>query len=61
MHVTRVHNNQADRGGWYEIVNDTYLGIELVKNVLEVVTLNRFLRIEQIEELLHELRCDVNL
>ena len=37
------------------------LGIQLVKNVLQVVSLDRFLRIEQLEELLNKLRSDVHL
>ena len=41
--------------------NSTYLGVKLVKDVLQVVTLDRLLRIEKVEELLHELRCDVDL
>ena len=38
-----------------------YLGVELVENVLEVVTLDRLLRVEQIEELLDELGSDEDL
>ena len=41
--------------------NSTYLGVKLVKDVLQVVTLDRLLRIEQVKELLHELRCDIDL
>ena len=37
------------------------LGVQLVKNVLQVVSLDRFLRIEQLEELLNELWSDVHL
>ena len=37
------------------------LGVELVQDILEVVTLDRLLRIEQVKELLHELRCDIHL
>ena len=37
------------------------LSVQLVKNVLQVVSLNRFFRIEQLEELLNELRSDVHL
>ena len=36
-----------------------YLGVKLVKDIFEVVTLNGLLRVEQLEELLDELRCDV--
>ena len=38
-----------------------YLSIKLMKNVLKVVTLDRLLGIKKIEELLHELRRDVDL
>lgn len=38
-----------------------YLGVELVENVLEVVTLDRLLRVEKIEELLDELGSDEDL
>ena len=41
--------------------NSTYLGVKLVKDVLQVVTLDRLLRIEKVEELLHELGRDVDL
>ena len=37
------------------------LGVELVQDILEVVTLYRLLRIEQVKELLHELRRDIDL
>jgi hypothetical protein len=33
-----------------------YLGVEFVKDVLQVVALNAFLRVKQFEELLDELR-----
>ena len=32
-----------------------------MKNIFEVIALDRLLRIEKVEELLHELRCDVDL
>lgn len=38
-----------------------YLSVELVKNIFKVVTLDRFLRVEELEELLHELGSDVLL
>jgi len=38
----------------------TYLGVELVKNVLQVVTLDRLLRVEEIEEFLDKLGGDVD-
>ena len=38
-----------------------YLGVKLVENVLEVVTLYRFLRVEKIEELLYELGSNEDL
>lgn len=38
-----------------------YLSVKLVKNVFEVVTLDRLLRVEKIEELLDELRCNKDL
>jgi hypothetical protein len=37
-----------------------YLGVELVENVLKVVSLNRLLRVEELEELLHELGSHVD-
>lgn len=37
------------------------LGIKLVQDVFEVVSLHIFLRIEQLQELLHKLRCNVRL
>ena len=37
------------------------LGVELVQNILEVVALYRLLRIEQVKELLYELRRDIDL
>ena len=37
------------------------LGVELVQDILEVVTLYRLFRIEQVKELLHELRRDIDL
>jgi hypothetical protein len=37
-----------------------YLGVELVKNVFEVVTFYGFLRVEELEEVLHELWSNVN-
>ena len=39
----------------------TYLGIQLVEDILEVVTLDRFFGIEEFEELLHELRRHIDL
>ena len=42
------------------VIFDTYLGVKLVKDVFQVVTLNRFLRVEKVEELLHELGSDVH-
>jgi hypothetical protein len=39
----------------------SYLGVEFVKNILEVVSLDGLLRIKQFEELLHKLRRNVNL
>lgn len=38
----------------------TYLGVKFVQNVLQVVALDGLLRIEQIEELLHELGSHVD-
>lgn len=43
------------------ILKFAYLGIQLVKNIFEVVSLNRFLRIKQFEELLDELGSNINL
>ena len=40
--------------------DDAYLGVEFVENVLEVVTLDRLLRVEEIEEFLDELGRDVD-
>lgn len=37
------------------------LSVELVKNIFKVVTFDRFLRVEEFEELLHELGSDVLL
>ncbi len=33
----------------------TYLGVELVKNVFQVITLDRLLRVEKVKEFLHKL------
>ena len=40
---------------WYE------LGVQLVKNVLQVVSLDRLLRVKQLEELLDELWSYIDL
>jgi hypothetical protein len=37
-----------------------YLGVELVQNVLEVVSFNRFFRVKELQELLHELWSHVD-
>lgn len=37
------------------------LGVELMKDVLEVVSLDGLLGVEELEELLHELDCNINL
>jgi hypothetical protein len=34
---------------------ETYLCVQLVKDILEVVTLHAFLRVEKLQELLNEL------
>ena len=39
----------------------TYLGVELVENVLEVVSLDGFFGVEELEELLDKLRSYINL
>jgi len=39
----------------------TYLCVEFVQNVFEVVAFNGFFRVEQLQELLHELRSHVYL
>jgi len=36
------------------------LGIQLVQNVLKIVTLNRLFRVKQFKEFLHELRSNVH-
>ena len=38
----------------------TYLGVKFVQNVFQVIALDGLLRIEQIEELLHELGSHVD-
>lgn len=38
---------------------ESYLGVEFMQDVFEVVTLDWFFGVEQLEELLHELGCDV--
>ena len=65
MFVVRVETNST-RGlttwcplYWHSL--NTYLGIELVQNVLQVVSLDGLLGVKEIEELLHELRSDVDL
>ena len=37
------------------MINFIYLGVKLVKNVFEVVTLHGLLRVEELKELLHKL------
>ena len=39
----------------------TYLGVEFMEDVLEVVTLNWFFRVEKLEEILDELQSDIDL
>jgi len=36
------------------------LGVELVKNILEIVSLDRLFGVEELKELLHELRRNIN-
>ena len=43
-----------------QCVSISYLGVKFVEYVLEVVSLNRLLRVEKVEELLHELRRDIH-
>lgn len=37
-----------------------YLGVKFMKNVFKVVTLDRLLRVEKVEEFLDELGSDIN-
>ena len=38
----------------------TYLGVKFVKNVLQIVSLDRFFRVEKFKEFLDELRSHVD-
>ena len=44
----------------YKASGRSYLSVELVQNVLEVVTLDRFFWVEKLEEFLHELGCNIH-
>ena len=55
------HDGRPRGQGMNRLAVSTYLGVELVKNILQIVAFDGLFRVEKIEELLHKLLRHVAL